>query len=65
MSLLLNMLSNLQIEIDYAKLPAVKSFNIVASQNEKEEYITQLRKRHGDYITPETVEEEGLCFREI
>jgi trigger factor len=47
-----------QLEIDYAKLPAVKSFNIVASQNEKDEYLSQLRKRHGDYITPETVEEE-------
>jgi len=47
-----------QFELDYAKLPVVKSFNIVASQNEKEEYVNQLRKRHGDYIAPETIGEE-------
>jgi len=47
-----------EFNMDYSKLPAIKNFNIVASQTEKEEYVNQLRKRHGNYLSPETIEEE-------
>lgn len=47
-----------EFELDLAKLPKVKSFKIVASKEEKEEYIMQLRKRHGEYISPEDIAED-------
>ncbi|MEG1556097.1 MAG: hypothetical protein RR356_05160 [Bacteroidales bacterium] len=47
-----------EFEIDFAKLPAVKSFKIEATENEKEDLILQMRKRHGEYSTPDTIEED-------
>lgn len=45
-----------ELNIDFKKLPEVRAFNVVASEQEKEEYITQLRRRHGEYSTPETID---------
>ena len=47
-----------EFELNLSKLPKVKSFKIVASPEEKEEFIMQLRKRHGEYISPEEIGED-------
>jgi len=46
-----------EVNIDYAKLPAVVDFKIIPGAEEREGYTKQLRERHGNYITPETIEE--------
>ncbi|MCR4681329.1 MAG: hypothetical protein K5636_06955 [Bacteroidales bacterium] len=45
-----------EVKLDYAKLPKVVDFTIVPSDEERNAFINQLRERHGDYVTPETVE---------
>jgi len=45
-------------ELDFATLPIMKAFKIEASKDEIEDFMNQLRKRHGDYINPETIEED-------
>lgn len=47
-----------EVKIDYAKLPAAKNFKVVASDNEKQKFIDNLRNRHGEYTSPETIGEE-------
>lgn len=47
-----------EFEIDYTKLPAVKSFKVTASENEITEYIENLQKRFGNYTNPEVVDGE-------
>ena len=47
-----------EFEIDFTALPLLKSFKIVANKEEIEDYTHQIRKRHGDYINPETIEED-------
>lgn len=44
------------VKIDYAKLPKVVDFTIVPTAEDREGFIKQLRERHGNYITPETIE---------
>ena len=44
------------VKIDYAKLPKVVDFTIVPTAEDRESFIKQLRERHGNYITPETIE---------
>lgn len=44
------------VKIDYAKLPKVVDFTIVPTDEDREGFIKQLRERHGNYITPETIE---------
>lgn len=44
------------VKIDYAKLPQVVDFTIVPTAEDREGFIKQLRERHGNYITPETIE---------
>ena len=45
-----------EVKIDYAKLPKVVDFTIVPTAEDREGFIKQLRERHGNYITPETIE---------
>ena len=45
-----------EVKIDYAKLPKVVDFTIVPTDEDREGFIKQLRERHGNYITPETIE---------
>lgn len=47
-----------EFELSLSTLPKVKSFKIVATKEEKEDYIMQLRKRHGEYISPEDIAED-------
>jgi len=47
-----------EFEIDFAALPLLKAFKIEAAKSEIEDYMNQIRKRHGDYINPETIEDE-------
>jgi trigger factor len=47
-----------KFKVDFAALPLMKSFKIVAAKDEIEDYMNQIRKRHGDYINPEAVEED-------
>jgi len=47
-----------EFEIDFAALPLMKAFKIEAAKSEIEDYMNQIRKRHGDYINPETVEDD-------
>lgn len=46
-----------EVNIDYKKLPAVVDFKIKPTEEDRASYINQLRERHGNYITPETIEE--------
>ena len=45
-------------ELDFAALPLLKVFKIEANKEEIEDYKNQIRKRHGDYINPETIEDD-------
>jgi len=47
-----------EFEVDFAALPLLKTFKIEASKDEIEDYMNQIRKRHGDYINPEIIEED-------
>jgi len=47
-----------KFELDFAALPILKVFKIEATKEEIEDFMNQLRKRHGDYITPETIEDD-------
>jgi len=47
-----------EFELDFAALPLMKTFKIEASKDEVEDYMNQIRKRHGDYINPEIVEDD-------
>jgi trigger factor len=45
-----------EFELDFATLPLTKVFTIKAAKEEIDDFINQIRKRHGDYINPETIE---------
>lgn len=45
-----------EVNIDYAKLPKVVDFKMLPNEEERNNYINQLRERHGNYITPESIE---------
>ncbi|MCL1851041.1 MAG: hypothetical protein FWF70_06555 [Bacteroidetes bacterium] len=47
-----------KFELDFAALPLMKTFRIEATKEEIEDYMNQIRKRHGDYINPETAEDD-------
>jgi len=47
-----------EFELDFAALPIMEAFRITASKDEIEDFMTQIRKRHGDYINPETIEDD-------
>jgi trigger factor len=47
-----------EFELNFAALPLLKTFKIVANTAEIEDYMNQIRKRHGDYINPETIEND-------
>lgn len=63
-----------EVNVDYAKLPKVVDFKILPTEEDRQAFIKQLRERHGNYVTPETIEEgdslslkyeddkEGFCF---
>ncbi|MBO7446237.1 MAG: hypothetical protein J6T86_07505 [Bacteroidales bacterium] len=45
-----------EVNVDYSKLPVVKDFRYVASEEEIDRQVDQLRERYGNYTTPEVVE---------
>jgi trigger factor len=45
-------------DLNFAALPLMKVFKIEANKEEIENFMNQLRKRHGDYINPETIEDD-------
>jgi trigger factor len=45
-----------EVNVDYSKLPVVKDFRYVASEEEIDRQVEQLRERYGNYTTPEVVE---------
>ncbi|MCQ2284286.1 MAG: hypothetical protein MJZ57_05235 [Bacteroidales bacterium] len=45
-----------EVELDYAKLPKVVDFKVIPTAEERENFIKSLRERHGNYVTPETIE---------
>jgi len=47
-----------EFELEFAALPIMKTFKIEAAKDEIEDFMTQIRKRHGDYINPETIEDD-------
>jgi len=47
-----------EFELDFAALPLLKAFKIEAGKEEIEDFMNQIRKRHGDYINPETIEDD-------
>ena len=47
-----------EFELDFAALPLMKAFKIEANKEEIEDYMNQIRKRHGDYINPEIIEDD-------
>lgn len=47
-----------EVNIDYAKLPAVVDFKMVPAADERNNYIKQLRTRHGEYTSPDVVSED-------
>jgi trigger factor len=47
-----------EFELDFAALPLMKAFKIEASKDEVEDYMNQIRRRHGDYINPEIIEDD-------
>ncbi len=47
-----------EIEVDYSKLPVLKDFRYVASEEEISRQVDQLRERYGNYTTPEVVESD-------
>lgn len=63
-----------EVKIDYTTLPTVVDFKIIPTDEERTNFINQLRERHGNYVTPETVAEndslsvkygedqDGFCF---
>lgn len=46
-----------EVNLDYAKVPAVVDFKMIPGAEERDNYVKQLRERHGNYIMPETIEE--------
>lgn len=45
-------------DLQLDQLPAVHSFTVKASEKEIDDYVGQLKKRHGQYTSPESVEFE-------
>lgn len=45
-----------EVNVDYSILPVVKDFRYVASEEEIDRQVDQLRERYGNYTTPEVVE---------
>jgi trigger factor len=47
-----------EFELDLAVLPVMKEFKILANKEEIDDYMNQIRKRHGDFIHPEIIEND-------
>ncbi|MCL2247135.1 MAG: hypothetical protein FWC10_08525 [Lentimicrobiaceae bacterium] len=47
-----------EFEIDFPSFPIMKAFRIEAAKTEVEDFMNQIRKRHGDYINPEIIEDD-------
>ncbi len=46
-----------EVNIDYKAMPAITDFSIVPGEEEVDNQIAQLRERHGQYVMPDTIEE--------
>lgn len=49
-----------QFEIDFASYPVLKTFQVLADENQIDEYVSQIRRRHGEYSNPETIGNEDF-----
>jgi len=47
-----------EFEVDLAALPLIKVFKITAAKDEIDDFIYQMRKRYGDYVNPEAIEDD-------
>lgn len=44
-----------KFELNLAALPKISTYQVVADAKQIEEYVSQIRKRHGEYSNPETI----------
>jgi trigger factor len=42
-------------ELDLASLPVVKTYQVLADQKQIDEYVSQIRKRQGEYSNPDSI----------
>ena len=49
-----------QFEIDFGSYPALRTFQVLADENQIEEYVSQIRRRHGEYSNPEAIGNEDF-----
>lgn len=52
-------------DIDYAKLPVVTDYKITAGEKEIDNFVEDLRKRHGQYTAPETISDSDFVTVEF
>lgn len=45
-----------EVNIDFDKLPSINDFQLVPDDKQCTDYIDQLRERHGEYMTPDSIE---------
>jgi trigger factor len=47
-----------EFELDFASFPVMKAFKITANNEEITDFMNQIRKRHGDFIHPDIIEND-------
>ncbi len=47
-----------KFEVDLTTLPAISTYQVLADAKQIEEYVSQIRRRHGEYSNPETIGED-------
>ena len=47
-----------KFEVDLAALPKVTTYQVLADQKQVDEYVSQIRRRHGEYSNPETIADD-------
>ena len=49
-----------EFDIDYSKIPSFTRYEVAASDEEIDNYINDLRKRHGQYSSPDVVSDNDF-----
>ncbi len=49
-----------EFTVDYAKVPSFTRYEVAAAEEEIDNYIEDLRKRHGKYCAPEVISDEDF-----
>ena len=47
-----------KFEVDLTALPSISTYQVLADAKQIEEYVSQIRRRHGEYSNPETIGED-------